>query len=170
MAEVQRLLIAASVHVGLRDPADPAARSCLRAYFAELAQRFEQGYDPAMGLPADDEDMTPPAGLLLVATLHGGPVGCGALMFHSQDWAHVRRMWVAPSVRGLGLGRRILADLEARAAAAGVTTVRLETNGSLREAISLYQASGYREVPRFSDEPYAHHWFEKALEAGMAPR
>jgi ribosomal protein S18 acetylase RimI-like enzyme len=72
-------------------------------------------------------------------------------------------MWVAPSARGLGLGRRLLGELEARAAGAGARVVQLETNGSLSEAIALYRAAGYREVPPFNDEPYAHHWFEKAL-------
>jgi ribosomal protein S18 acetylase RimI-like enzyme len=41
--------------------------------------------------------------------------------------------------------------------------VRLETNRALTEAIGLYRAQGYREVERFDDEPYAHHWFEKRL-------
>jgi DNA-binding MarR family transcriptional regulator/N-acetylglutamate synthase-like GNAT family acetyltransferase len=165
MAEVERLLVASSVRIAPADPGQAAARSCLRAYFSELALRFEQGYDPANGLPASDEEMTPPAGLLLVATLQGNPVGCGAVLFHSGQWAHIRRMWVAPEVRGLGLGRRLLSRLEAQAAAGGARTVRLETNRSLREAISLYQATGYREVPSFSDEPYAHYWFEKTLDS-----
>jgi DNA-binding MarR family transcriptional regulator/ribosomal protein S18 acetylase RimI-like enzyme len=163
MAEVERLLVASSVLVSVSHPAEPAARACLRAYFGELAQRFEQGFDPALGLPADDHELVPPAGLLLVATLHGEPAGCGALMFHG-GWAHIRRMWVAGHLRGLGLGRRLLADLEAQAAAAGARAVRLETNRALTEAISLYRASGYHEIPRFSDEPYAHHWFEKTIE------
>jgi ribosomal protein S18 acetylase RimI-like enzyme len=68
-------------------------------------------------------------------------------------------MWVDESVRGLGLGRRMLTELEARASG----TVRLETNGSLTEAIALYRAAGWAEVPAFNDEPYAHHWFEKRL-------
>jgi ribosomal protein S18 acetylase RimI-like enzyme len=72
-------------------------------------------------------------------------------------------MWVADSARRLGVGRRILGDLEQRAAEHGVKTVRLETNGSLVEAISLYRSAGYTEVPAFNDEPYAHHWFEKQL-------
>ena len=72
-------------------------------------------------------------------------------------------MWVAPAVRRLGLGRRLLTELEAHAATRGVTVLRLETNGTLAEAISLYRASGYREVAPFSDKPYAHHWFEKTL-------
>ncbi len=72
-------------------------------------------------------------------------------------------MWVSTGVRGLGLGRRILADLEARAAAAGARMLRLETNRTLAEAIGLYRSAGFREVPAFNDEPYAHHWFEKVL-------
>src|SRR6266700_1804167 len=73
------------------------------------------------------------------------------------------RMWMAREVRGLGLGRRILVELERYARERGVGVVHLETNGTLNEAIALYRASGYREVPAFNDEPYAHHWFEKAL-------
>jgi len=72
-------------------------------------------------------------------------------------------MWAAPAVRGLGLGRRLLTELEAAAAAGGARALRLETNRSLEEAIGLYRAAGYREVPAFNDEPYAHHWFEKTL-------
>ncbi len=72
-------------------------------------------------------------------------------------------MWVSPSVRGLGLGRRILRELEDRAREVGATVVRLETNRSLTEAISLYRAAGHQEVDAFNDEPYAHHWFEKHL-------
>ena len=145
-------------------PASPAARACLRAYVAELGRRFNAGFDPARSLPAGDQDMSPPAGLFLVATLHSEAVGCGGLMFHGDAPAKVKRMWVAPSVRGLGVGRRLLAELEAQAAARGVTVLRLETNGALAEAISLYRTSGYREVAPFSDEPYAHHWFEKTLD------
>ena len=72
-------------------------------------------------------------------------------------------MWVDESARGLGLGRRLLNELERQAAAHGAGTVRLETNKSLVEAISLYRSAGYVEVARFNDEPYAHHWFEKRL-------
>jgi ribosomal protein S18 acetylase RimI-like enzyme len=72
-------------------------------------------------------------------------------------------MWISPTVRGLGLGRRLLAELESRAAAHGARTVRLETNRALTEAIGLYHSAGYREVDAFNDEPYAHHWFEKTL-------
>ena len=72
-------------------------------------------------------------------------------------------MWVAPSARGLGLGRLLLWQLEHHARQAGAAVIHLETNRALTEAIALYRRSGYREVPAFNDEPYAHHWFEKRL-------
>jgi GNAT superfamily N-acetyltransferase/DNA-binding MarR family transcriptional regulator len=164
MAEVERLLVASAVQVSVCDPRHPHARSCLQAYFSELSLRFDGGFDPARSLPADDEELTPPAGLLLVATLHGEPAGCAALKVHGDAPAEIKRMWVSPAVRGLGLGRRLLADLEAHAAAHGVRSLRLETNRALGEAIGLYRTAGYREVEAFSDEPYAHHWFEKTLD------
>jgi DNA-binding MarR family transcriptional regulator/GNAT superfamily N-acetyltransferase len=163
MAEVERLLVASAVRVAVRDPRHPDARSCVRAYFGELARRFDGGFDPALSISAGDEELTPPAGLILVATLHAEPVGCAALKFHHDGPAEIKRMWVAPAVRGLGLGRRLLADLEARAAAGRVRILRLETNRALDEAIGLYRAAGYREVAAFNDEPYADHWFEKTL-------
>jgi len=164
MAEVERLLAASAVEISVRDPADPAARACVRAYVDELGSRFDTGFDPARSLPAADQEMIPPAGVFLVATLHSEAVGCGGLKFHDGAPAEVKRMWVAPAARGLGLGRRLLAELESHAAAHGVSVLRLETNGTLAEAISLYRSSGYREVAAFSDEPYAHHWFEKTLD------
>jgi len=169
MAEVERLLVTSAVRVARCDPRHPDARFCLRAYFSELADRFDGGFDPARSISAYDAELTPPAGLLLVATLHGDPVGCGALKFHDGAPAELKRMWVAPAARGLGLGRRLLASLEAEAAASGARTVRLETNRTLAEAISLYRASGYREVAAFNDEPYAHHWFEKTLDPRFPP-
>jgi DNA-binding MarR family transcriptional regulator/N-acetylglutamate synthase-like GNAT family acetyltransferase len=169
MAEVERLLAASAIQVSVRDPRHPDARHCLRAYVEELSGRFDGGFDPAHSISAADHEMTPPAGLFLVATLHGEPVGCGALKFHPggpAEVAGIKRMWVSVSVRGLGLGRRLLAELEARAAAHGVRILRLETNQSLGEAIGLYRSAGYREVAAFNDEPYAHHWFEKDLSPG----
>ena len=107
--------------------------------------------------------MSPPAGLLLVASLHGEPVGCGALIFHPDDVGLVKRMWVASAVRGLGLGRRMLDELEARGRSHGVRLMRLETKDELGEAVQMYRTSGYREVAPFNDEVYADHWFEKPL-------
>ena len=162
MAEVERLLIASTVEVRECDPRHRDARCCLQTYYQELAVRFRGGYDPAVS-PVADAEMTSPAGLLLVASLHGEPVGCGALIFHPDAVGMVKRMWVAPSVRGLGLGRRLLHELEGRAREKGLRLMRLETRDELPEAIRMYETSGYREVEPFNDEPYAHHWFEKPL-------
>ena len=134
-------------------PRDPDARYCLRAYVEELSGRFDGGFDPARSISAADHEMTPPAGLFLVATLRSEPVGCGALKLHPGAPAEIKRMWVAPSVRGLGLGRRLLAGLEARAAAHGVRVVRLETNHALGEAIGLYRAAGTARWRRSTTSP-----------------
>jgi DNA-binding MarR family transcriptional regulator/GNAT superfamily N-acetyltransferase len=164
MDVVERLLTAGVVEVDVEDPASTAARFCIESYFAELDARFDAGFDPSQSISADVEELTEPAGLLLVARLRGEPVGCGALKLHGRDPAEIKRMWVAPTARGLGVGRRILGELETRARRRGVGLVRLETNRTLREAGGLYRSAGYVEVEAFNDEPYAHHWFEKRLE------
>jgi DNA-binding MarR family transcriptional regulator/GNAT superfamily N-acetyltransferase len=163
MADVERLLVASMVSIGRADPGQPNARSCLRAYFGELARRFEHGFDPHPSVGAADAELTPPTGIFLVASLHGEPVGCGGLRFREGEPTDIKRMWVSEAVRGLGLGRRILAELEACAQAHGAHAVRLETNRALTEAVAMYRAAGYREVAAFNTEPYAHHWFEKEL-------
>src|SRR5205085_12432947 len=117
------------------------------------------GFDPSQRLPADVDQLTPPTGALLLARLHGQPIGCGALFFHPGEPAYLKRMWVAPEARGLGVGRRLLRELEQCARAAGAEAVHLETNRALTEAIALYRSAGYREVEPFNAEPYAHRWF-----------
>jgi DNA-binding MarR family transcriptional regulator/GNAT superfamily N-acetyltransferase len=163
MVDVERLLTAAMVEVAPMDPAHPQARHCIQAYFSELDRRFDTGFDPALSIPVDEEELRPPAGLLLVASLRAGAVGCGALKFHDKGPADIKRMWVAESTRGLGIGRRILSELERHAASHGARAVRLETNHTLAEAISLYRSAGYAEVAPFNNEPYADHWFEKQI-------
>jgi ribosomal protein S18 acetylase RimI-like enzyme len=165
MAEVELLLTAGLVEIRLVDPASRAAQSCLGEYFAELERRFETGFDPALSNSAALHDFRAPAGVFLVATLRAEPVGCGALRFHGDEPAELKRMWVAQSARGLGIGRRLLTELEARAEAEGVHVVRLETNKTLTEAIGLYRSAGYQQVDAFNDEPYAHYWFERQLGA-----
>jgi len=162
MGAVERLLLASAVRLRVENPRGHAAQDCLRRYFEELAARFETGFDPALGIPAAAADLTPPQGFFVLATLNGEPVGCGALKCH-PDYGEIKRMWVAPASRGLGIGKRILQRLEALARKRRVPLLRLETNKALTEAQALYRSSGYREVRPFNDEPYAHHWFEKTL-------
>lgn len=79
----------------------------------------------------------------------------------------LKRMWIAESARGLGLGRALLGHLEGLARAHGSTEAHLETSDVLPEAIALYRSAGYVEVPPFNDEPFADRWFAKLL-GGMA--
>jgi GNAT superfamily N-acetyltransferase len=147
----------------VEDPNTTDARWCVEQYFAELDARFDAGFNPALTISADAHDLTQPAGVLVIARLRDRPVGCGALKFHGEAPAELKRMWIARDARGFGLGARLLHELERHAREAGVCVVRLETNRALREAIALYRRSGYVEVDRFNDEAYAHHWFEKTL-------
>ena len=166
MAVVERLLTAGLVDVAIEDPRSEAAQQCLRAYAAELQATVENGFDTARSRPVDPAALTAPKGLLLVARLHAEPVACGALKLPPGEPAEIKRLWVAPAARGLGVGRRVLSELEAHARRRGAAVVHLDTNRALRAATALYRSSGYVEVEPFNDEPYADHWFEKRLAPG----
>jgi GNAT superfamily N-acetyltransferase len=163
MAEVERLLIASMVVIQPCSPGDSRARACVRAYARDIARRFDDGFDPALSNPVHDEELLPPAGVFLLATLNAEPVACGAVKLHREAPAEIKRVWVADTVRGLGIGRRMLGELERYAAERGWTAVRLDTNRNLTEAIAMYRAADYRETEPYNTEHYAHHWFEKHL-------
>jgi len=163
MGEVHRLFQIVGARIERVDPASDAARWCVSQYFAELAERFEGGFDPGHSIQVDDQDLRPPRGASVVASIDGEYVACGFIKTIAPRVGYLKRMWVARSVRGLGFGRRMLTALESQAKELGLSTVRLETNRSLVEAIQMYRRSGYAEVAPFNDEPYAHHWFEKHL-------
>ncbi|WP_432095848.1 bifunctional helix-turn-helix transcriptional regulator/GNAT family N-acetyltransferase [Streptomyces sp. bgisy100] len=168
MAEAERLLTAGTVVLDPVDPDCPDARTCLHAYYAELQERFDTGFDSERSLLPDAGELRSPRGLFLVARLHGEPIGCAGLKLPPGGPAEVKRMWVAPQARGLGLGRRFLAELEARAVRHGCDRLRLDTNKALTSAIGLYHSFGFAEVEPFNDEPYAHFWFEKRI-SGARP-
>lgn len=163
MHEVERLLTAASVELARVDPEHPDALRCLAEYVAELNRRSTRGFDPTVGATAHPHELRPPFGEFFVACLHGEAVGCGAVKHHGGAPAEIKRMWIAPTVRGVGLGRRLLVALEACALAGGATVARIETSAVLDEALSLYRSTGWVEVEPFNDEPFADHWFEKSL-------
>src|SRR5262249_12606997 len=119
MADVERLLTAGLVAVDVEDPTSDAARFCLDAYAAELDATFEDGFDPAVSRPVDPALLTPPRGLLLLARLRSEPVACGVLRLPAGDAAEIKRVWVAPAARRLGVARRVLSELEAHARRAG---------------------------------------------------
>ena len=163
MSEVEKLVRAASVEVRQATPSGSEGSWCLAEYYRELAERFESGFDPALGNSNGDEELTPPAGLFVVASLDAEPIGCGGLKFESASMAEIKRVWTAPSARGIGVARKIVRTLEEFARERGAKTVHLDTNRALKEAQTLYRSEGYREVARYNDNPYAHCWFEKDL-------
>jgi len=163
MAEVDRLLRVSSIEVTSTDPKDPDAQRCLEQYFVELSQRFREGYDRDADESAALDDFVAPHGQFLVARLFGEPIGCAAIRRFAPAVGEIKRMWVAPSMRGMGVARRLLAEIERFARKHRMRAVRLDTNEALKEAIALYRAAGFRRIAPFNDNPYAHHWFEKRL-------
>ena len=185
MTTILQMLRASEVSIAVDDPRSDDAQWAFDAYARELERRFEGGFDPLLGRTAMPEEIEPPHGFLLIARVPAtddiddiddiadagrgveratSVIGCVALRIGpAPTVGEIKRMWVADAARGLGLGRRLLEELEARAREMGVERLRLETNRSLVEAQALYRASGYREIPVFDDEPYAHLAFEKAL-------
>ena len=146
------------------EPADSGdANWCLRQYQEELARRFEEGFDPSTGNSLDPAEVTPPKGWFVVARLEGRPVGCGALKRLDHATGEIKRVWVADDLRGARLASRIMDRLEQVAAEAGFSRVLLDTNRALTEARSMYLKRGYGEIAPYNDNPYADHWFEKAL-------
>lgn len=144
------------------DPAGAAASACLAAYFAELDRRFPGGFD--LGPPADPARYQPPHGAFLVAADGPVPLGCVAVTRDGPGRGEVKRLWVAPAARGLGLGRRLMAAVEDAARDLGLFHLRLDTAATLTEAQALYAATGWRPIPRYNDNPYAAAWFDKRLD------
>lgn len=145
------------------DPRSDEARYCLREYYAELGRRFKQGFDVSLSRDPDAKDMRRPRGSFIVAMSDTLPVGCVGLKGTDHLYAEIKRLWVAPSARGLGLGKRLMDAAEDAARALGIALLRLDTNSALPEAGQLYRTTGWREIPRFNDDPYPDLFFEKRL-------
>jgi DNA-binding MarR family transcriptional regulator/GNAT superfamily N-acetyltransferase len=152
----------------LIEPADPRgepARACLQAYYDELGRRFETGFDVRRSRDPDADDMIRPRGAFLLAWSDGLPVGCVGLKGAVGQAAEVKRLWVSPAARGLGLARRLMTAVEDAARELAMPLLRLDTNSALPEAIELYRKTGWVEIPRFNDDPYPDVFFEKRLDA-----
>lgn len=144
------------------EPVDSAdVRWCFRQYAEELGRLF--GYVVEEALPLGTGELTPPRGMVLIARRDGEAIGCGAVKLEQPRFAEIKRMWVAPPMRGRGLGRQLLAALETRALEAGKSIARLDSNEHLQAALAMYRAHDYREVAPFNAEPFATHWLEKEL-------
>lgn len=161
MREVERLVAAASIELNSVSPEGDAAKACLASYVGELEGRFESGFDAAKSRPRGPASQPPR--LFLIASLEGRAVGCGALYDFDAETGEIKRMWVAQDTRGVGIARRLLEALEAEARSAGMRRLLLDTNRTLTEAMALYEKSGYRQIARYNDNPYADFWYEKVL-------
>ena len=166
LAAMDRVAVAlgrARITIEEQDPRGPAARFCLERYYAELARRFEQGFDVARSRDPDAADMMRPRGAFLVAMLDGGPLGCVGLKGQGGAAGEIKRLWVAEAARGFGLARLLMQAAENAAREIGIGVLRLDTNRALPEARRLYETSGWTEIPRFNDDPYPDAFFEKRL-------
>lgn len=164
LATADRLLRAATVTSVVVDPASDAASGAMDAYFRELDQRFRAGFVPGDAGAGDDAAaMRAPEGAFLVLRDDETVVGCGGVRRIDAAVGEIKRMWIAPDWRGVGLGARLLDELEAAALRLGNVRVVLDTNEVLTEAVAMYLRAGYTPIERYNDNPYAHHWFAKAL-------
>jgi len=136
---------------------------CMQQYFAELETRFAHGFDMAGAHALDIDAMRSPDGQFIVAYLANKPVACGGIRPLGAHTGEIKRMWLDTSVRGHGLGRQLLQALENSAVAYGHRAIRLDTNETLVEAITLYESSGYVAIDRYNDDPNPTHFFEKLL-------
>ena len=154
---------ATQITIAHEDPDSPAARNCLRAYFALLAERIP-GVNPGHVPDPDPEadSFRPPHGAFLIARASGEVLGCVSLKRHDPTTGEIKRLWIAPAARGHGLGRRLLTVIEDEARALGFTGLVLDTNAALTEAIALYSTSGWLETEPYTGFP-ATHWFAKPL-------
>lgn len=155
-SRVRHLLRKATVTIAEIPDESAEARECLRAYADELAVRFPEGYDTAALITPGS------AASFLVACEGGRPVGC-VCWCRRESFGEVRHLWVAPSARGLGLGRRLLSAVEGAIAARGLGVARLGTHPALTEAIGLYLSSGYVPIPSYGTSPYDRLAFAKTL-------
>lgn len=140
-----------AVEIAREDPRSPVADALLGAYRDELDERFPGGFRPPPNWAAARDVLVPPTGDFLVVRAGGEPLGCGAVRVLEPGVGEIKHMWVHRSLRGQGLGRRLLAACEAAARELGCAVVRLDTDPVLGEAVQLYRAVGYREIERYNE-------------------
>jgi GNAT superfamily N-acetyltransferase len=148
--------------IAVEPPDTPDGRRLL-ARFEEEKKAREDDYDVENAVRLAPEELMPPAGAFLVVRYEGKPVGCGGVRELGPDVGELRRLYVAPEARGLGLGRQLFEAMEEAARRIGYRTVRLDTDPALEEAGQMFEELGYREIPAYNDNPNAGAWYEKDL-------
>jgi GNAT superfamily N-acetyltransferase len=144
-------------------PDDPEVMALYRDFIHEADGPLEIDHE-AEAEAGPPGELAPPTGVLLLARVGGEPAAIGGVRHLDTEVAEVKSMYVAPAHRGIGLGRRLLAELDEVAVCHGCRAVRLDTSDYLTEAIALYRSAGYREVPDYNGNPKASLWFERSLE------
>lgn len=145
----------------MADPASAPARTALGHYFDEITARF--GFEIGTALEDAAVAFVAPRGAFLLAGPDDDPIACGGVQFLDEERGEIKRMWVAPSARGQGLARALLARLEQQIAASGRALSMLDTHESLTSAVRLYESSGYVRVPDYNGNADATVWFAKEL-------
>ena len=131
--------------------------------FAEIASRYP-GWAPTSSQSVEPSDLAPPNGVWLVAYLQQSAIGCGGLQRLDVDTAEIRRLFLHESARGRGIGHMLLSELESHARRLGYKRVRLTTGDRQPEALHMFQAAGYLEIPPFTDGVFTRHWMERTLD------
>jgi GNAT superfamily N-acetyltransferase len=131
------------------DLGSPVAAAMIAALNAEMAARYPEA--GANHFRLDPEEVAEGSGAFLVAYAGGRPLGCGAIRRLDARTAEIKRMYVEPGARGQGIGRRVLAALEAEARLLGVRRIVLETGSRQREALALYENAGFAPIPPFGE-------------------
>jgi DNA-binding MarR family transcriptional regulator len=145
------------------DVEDQRFARCMKRYETELVQVLNIEFSLKETGSADLSKMRPPKGNCLIATSEGIELGCVGVTELTAGVGEVKRLWVSPATRGLGLSRRLMEQIEERARRLGMTRLVLDTNGGLSAALGLYRSMGWTEIERYNDNPYAQHFFEKRL-------
>jgi GNAT superfamily N-acetyltransferase len=156
-----------SIDVEIREepPNGASAQILFDEYLSLLRERLELDFEPSERIFAT-EDAFAGAGCawLVIYDGSGAPLGCGGLRTLAPGVGEIKRMFVTGRARGRGLGRRLLRELEWRAARGGLSRVRLLTTEVLGEARALYAAEGYAPIERIEREGLpVEIWLEKAL-------
>lgn len=145
------------------DPEDPRFVTCVQSFEREVTEDLNITFSLAKTGTADLSTLRPPKGVCLVALSEDMPIASASVKAHGTGEGEVKRVWVHPSARGLGLSSRMMRQLEERARGFGMRRLVLDTHGKLQAALALYRRSGWVEIDRYNDNPYAQHFFEKHL-------
>jgi len=150
-------------------PTSAAAVQAMRAYICDVASSYYRRPATTAEVQAalvqhPSDDLVPPTGLFLVATDgHDIVGGCVALARVDHEVGEVRRLHVAPALRGLGLGRRLMLEVEHRAREMGLTSLQLDTRRDLVESQRLYESLGFRGTAPYSGGPFSDRWYRQDL-------